>query len=148
MGDIPPGNGSVQATYTIDEGVPVTKTEPVVLNDYPVNNTVLFTSSVLDPGPHNLSIDVLQTGVNRSYTLWAFWIEPPVDFSLHATSDTAGHTRAKKLQTLEIIVGVFAFVSCIILVVFTVALIRRRKRRRMAVESLKDREGLIKSLLF
>ena len=129
VGEIPPGQSSLVANYSIDDGEPVMKKEPALLGQNPSNITVLFTSDTLAPGAHTLDIGVLQTTVNRSFTLWAFFVKPSGNDSQIEESQGDNHrgihTHANAGAIVGSVIGGLA-----LLLLLTIGIVHRYRRRR------------------
>ena len=71
-GTIPAGDGALSANYIIDDGTPVTKVVNAISQSSDLLHQTLFVSTFLDLGPHNLTVQVVETGSGRNYTFQQF----------------------------------------------------------------------------
>lgn len=126
----------------------MTKAQPAVHGEIPTNNSVLFESPILGPGPHNLTIDVLETGDNRSYTLWSFFVKPVGESKSSMLDDNRGsnhhsHTNMSTGAIVGSIVGAFVLVLFI-----TIGIVYfSRRRRRLITKKFEARHFGLRSEL-
>lgn len=127
MGLLPPGNGSVSASYSIDGGpAQAMSLEPLSGASSPVGNTTFFSSSVLPLANHTIDIAVTESGQGRNYSIDYLEIVVPAN----AGVSTSNGARASKVNVGAIvggIIGALAFILCIALLYW---LWERRSTRR------------------
>ncbi|EJC99240.1 uncharacterized protein FOMMEDRAFT_160833 [Fomitiporia mediterranea MF3/22] len=124
FGIVPPGQGALVANYYVDSSSPsATNSEPILTQNTSMPDQLLFeSSSILGAGEHNLTIEVIQTGSDRNYTLSYFQVQP----------STAVQT-ATPSNTTQIVLGVLGGVLLLLAVVFGTrrAMQWRKKRLQM-----------------
>lgn len=129
VGLLPPGNGSVSASYSIDGGpAQAMSLEPLSGTSSPVGNTTFFSSSVLPFINHTIDIAVTESGQGRNYSI--DYLEIVVPSNAGVTVSTSNGARASKVNVSAIvggIIGALAFILCIALLYW---LWERRSTRR------------------
>ena len=126
---IPVGEGNLSANYIVDGGESRTRRLPTLLQDQPLFNQMLFVSPPLDLDNHTLHIDVLETGIDRNYTLQHFIIQT----SGNKDDGDKDHGGGHRENTAAIVGGVLGTIIFLLLA-FLVAFYCWRRRRVAQME--------------
>ncbi|KAL5522987.1 hypothetical protein ACEPAF_1254 [Sanghuangporus sanghuang] len=112
-GTIPAGDAPLAANYIFDNGQTFMASVPAASQD--VIHQTLFASPILQDGPHNLTVQVVQTGLGRNYTFQNFMVLTSNGGSVSASSISlpgstesvhdGGHTSQPSTETPTAVIG-------------------------------------------
>ncbi|KAL5522988.1 hypothetical protein ACEPAF_1255 [Sanghuangporus sanghuang] len=99
-GTIPAGDAPLAANYIFDNGQTFMASVPAASQD--VIHQTLFASPILQDGPHNLTVQVVQTGLGRNYTFQNFKV---LTSGGNGTSTNSNEGQSNSSQNTAAIVG-------------------------------------------
>ena len=135
VGETTPGASQLAANYTIDDGSATMNAISALSGNSSINGTVFFQSSLLDFGEHVLTIDVTNTGLDRNYTLWSFYVNEEV---------YEAQEKSKKSNTRAIVGAALGVVFLILSILLSIYFYRRRKMKK--VRLAKELKGMFNQI--
>lgn len=125
IGVFPVGTGNISALYTIDNQSPQLRSIPQIEGSK--TDKDFFKSELLDSGEHSITIDIISTGIDRSYTFQEFHMHHIID---NGTQNP--ETESTKLVVINAILAALCF-----FVIFSLLFLYLRRKRRQLFNKTK-----------